>query len=86
MLQIRCIFRFVEYTQGYDGYLASHEAFFYLLDALPLALAMLLFIAVWPPRFLPVDIIGRPGLVASFPSSSSSASSSPRKMESSLLP
>jgi hypothetical protein len=38
--QLRCVFRFVEYTQGYDRYLASHEVIFYLLDALSLALAM----------------------------------------------
>ncbi|GAA5855451.1 hypothetical protein JCM8547_007835 [Rhodosporidiobolus lusitaniae] len=45
---IRCTFRTVEYAQGYSGYLITHEIYFYLLDALPLFLAMSLYAYVWP--------------------------------------
>jgi hypothetical protein len=47
---VRCVFRVAEFAGGYDSYLASHEGYFYLLDALPLALAVVLFAAVWPPE------------------------------------
>ncbi|KAK4049627.1 hypothetical protein OIO90_005386 [Microbotryomycetes sp. JL221] len=49
---IRCVFRAIEYGDGYDGYLATEEVFFYLLDALPLWLAMNLYCLFWPGRLL----------------------------------
>ncbi|KAJ7439770.1 RTA1 like protein-domain-containing protein [Mycena latifolia] len=49
---IRSIFRMAEFIQGHAGYLSTHEAYFYALDSLPLWLAMTLYAAVWPPRFL----------------------------------
>lgn len=49
---IRSVFRIVELSQGYTGYLATHEGFFYLLDALPLWISMTIFCFVWPPRFV----------------------------------
>ncbi|GAA6017615.1 hypothetical protein JCM11491_005302 [Sporobolomyces phaffii] len=49
---VRCGFRLVEYSQGYDGYLARTEAYFYLLDALPLLVSMSLYALFWPPRFV----------------------------------
>lgn len=33
LFMIRSIFRVAEYIQGRDGYLISHEVFFYVLDA-----------------------------------------------------
>lgn len=33
----RCLFRIFEFAQGHDGYLASHEVYLYLFDALPMA-------------------------------------------------
>ena len=33
MILIRCLFRIIEYTQGNDGYLISHEIFLYIFDA-----------------------------------------------------
>ncbi|GAA5855470.1 hypothetical protein JCM8547_007845 [Rhodosporidiobolus lusitaniae] len=47
-IMIRCVFRTVEYAQGYSGYLITHEIYFYLLDVLPLFLAMSLYAYVWP--------------------------------------
>ncbi|GAA5886137.1 hypothetical protein JCM16303_000060 [Sporobolomyces ruberrimus] len=49
---VRSVFRLIEYTQGYDGYLATTEGYFYLLDALPLWLAMSLYALFWPSRFV----------------------------------
>jgi hypothetical protein len=63
MLQIRSIFRIAEFAGGYDSYLATHEGYLYLLDALPLFLAMSLYVFVWPPRFIP-DVEYEGGLAA----------------------
>ncbi|KIY49756.1 RTA1 like protein, partial [Fistulina hepatica ATCC 64428] len=49
---IRSVYRIIEYAQGYGGYLATHEGFFYCLDALPLLLAISVYIFVWPPLLL----------------------------------
>ncbi|GAA5867284.1 hypothetical protein JCM1840_005010 [Sporobolomyces johnsonii] len=49
---IRSTFRIVEYAQGYSGYLATHEGYFYALDALPLLLSMATFTYVWPTRVI----------------------------------
>ncbi|KAJ7108401.1 RTA1 like protein-domain-containing protein [Mycena crocata] len=49
---IRSVFRIAEFAGGYDGFLAYHEGYFYLLDSLPLWIAMSLYCLVWPPRFL----------------------------------
>jgi hypothetical protein len=46
---VRCIFRVAEFADGYTSYLAVNEGYFYLLDALPLAIAISLFYFVWPP-------------------------------------
>ncbi|KAJ7450701.1 RTA1 like protein-domain-containing protein [Mycena galericulata] len=49
---IRSIFRIAEFAGGYNGFLATHEGFFYCLDSLPLWIAMSLYAFVWPARFL----------------------------------
>jgi hypothetical protein len=43
LMFVRNIFRVVEYTQGYRGYLATHERFFYGFDFAPLILCFILF-------------------------------------------
>ncbi|KAJ7192931.1 RTA-like protein [Mycena pura] len=50
---IRSVFRIVEFSGGYTGFVATHEGYFYALDALPLWLATALYAIVWPARFLP---------------------------------
>lgn len=35
---------------SFFGYLATHEIYFYILDALPLWLSMSLYALLWPPR------------------------------------
>ncbi|KAF8597895.1 hypothetical protein BDV93DRAFT_452081 [Ceratobasidium sp. AG-I] len=37
---IRSVFRTIENVQGFDGYLATHEGYFYALDCLPLWIAV----------------------------------------------
>ncbi|KAJ3986786.1 RTA1 like protein-domain-containing protein [Lentinula detonsa] len=49
---IRCIFRIAEFAGGYFGYLSTHEGYFYLLDSLPLWVAMTLYCFLWPSRFI----------------------------------
>ncbi|CAK5283632.1 unnamed protein product [Mycena citricolor] len=47
----RSVFRIAEFAGGYSGRVATHEGYFYLLDALPLLLTMSLYALVWPTRF-----------------------------------
>ncbi|CCO37309.1 Protein RTA1 [Rhizoctonia solani AG-1 IB] len=49
---IRSIFRTIENSQGFDGYLATTEVYFYVLDTLPLFIAILVFVVTWPPLYL----------------------------------
>jgi hypothetical protein len=51
-MQVRSIFRLIEYAQGHDGPLKTTETWFYLLDALPLWISMTLFCIIWPPRVI----------------------------------
>ena len=55
LIIIRCIYRCVEYSEGNYGELARHEAYFYVLDALPI-LAMVLLLNIYHPgKFCPRD-------------------------------
>lgn len=49
---IRSVFRTVELSQGYIGYLATHERFFLGLDTLPLWLGVTTFVLFWPGKYL----------------------------------
>nr|XP_018266536.1 uncharacterized protein I303_00511 [Kwoniella dejecticola CBS 10117]OBR88694.1 hypothetical protein I303_00511 [Kwoniella dejecticola CBS 10117] len=51
-IMIRCIFRVIEYAEGFDGNLRTTEWAFYVLDALPLFLAISVWAFVWPPTIL----------------------------------
>jgi RTA1 like protein len=48
LISIRCVFRTTEFASGFDGYLQSHEAFFYVFDALPMVVTMAVFNIVVP--------------------------------------
>ncbi|KAI0080969.1 RTA1-domain-containing protein [Panus rudis PR-1116 ss-1] len=50
---VRSFYRVVELAQGYSGYLATTEVFFYALDALPLFIATAVFVPFWPGRYIP---------------------------------
>ncbi|GAA5821316.1 hypothetical protein JCM11251_004567 [Rhodosporidiobolus azoricus] len=62
-IMVRCVFRTIEYAQGYSGYLLVHEVYFYVLDALPLFLAMSLYAWLWPTRV--VEGASRNAMIAS---------------------
>lgn len=49
---VRSIFRTIELGEGYAGYLATHEVYFYTLDTLPLFIAISIFVPFWPGRFI----------------------------------
>ncbi|GAA5950838.1 hypothetical protein JCM8115_004987 [Rhodotorula mucilaginosa] len=49
---VRSVFRLIEFSEGYYGYLAIHEGYFYLLDALPLWISMTMYCFFWPSRFI----------------------------------
>ncbi|GAA5842408.1 hypothetical protein JCM11251_004219 [Rhodosporidiobolus azoricus] len=51
-LIIRALFRTVEQADGFFGYIATTEVYFYIFDAAPLWLSMTLFVFVWPTRFI----------------------------------
>jgi hypothetical protein len=53
LLTIRNIFRVVEFVQGFDGYLASHEVYFYVFDCIPILLCTLLFTQYFYGLYLP---------------------------------
>ncbi|CUM54175.1 unnamed protein product [Debaryomyces tyrocola] len=42
-IYIRCIYRLVELSFGFNGYIITHEVFLFVLDALFIALALLVF-------------------------------------------
>jgi hypothetical protein len=48
LIMVRSIFRAVEYLQGFDGYLLSHEAYLYIFDALLMFIVMVLFNVTHP--------------------------------------
>jgi hypothetical protein len=48
LIMIRSIFRVVEYIQGFDGYILSHEAFLYIFDAVLMLAVMVIFNMVHP--------------------------------------
>ncbi|KAJ7044526.1 RTA1-domain-containing protein [Mycena alexandri] len=49
---IRSVYRVAELSQGYNGHLATTEAFFYGLDTLPLFIAISVYVFFWPGRFI----------------------------------
>jgi len=48
LITIRIIYRLVEFSQGVSSNLTNHEAYFYVLEATPMALALIL-LNVWHP-------------------------------------
>jgi hypothetical protein len=40
---LRCVYRIVEFAQGNSGYLASHEIYMYIFDAVPMCIVQLMF-------------------------------------------
>jgi hypothetical protein len=60
LIMVRSIFRVVEYLQGNQGYLISHEIFLYIFDAVLMALVMAIFFVFYVDD-LQVDQAGKRG-------------------------
>jgi hypothetical protein len=52
MITIRIIFRLVEFSTGLYGPIPTHEAYFYVLEAIPMMIAIGALVLVHPGRFL----------------------------------
>ena len=52
LILIRSIFRLIEYAQGNDGYIISHEAFMYVFDSTLMLFAMITMSIFHPSRIL----------------------------------
>jgi hypothetical protein len=52
---VRSCFRVVELSQGYVGYLATHEAFVFGLDTIPLWIGLVVYCWYWPPKILTAE-------------------------------
>ncbi|KAI0888535.1 putative RTA1 domain protein [Annulohypoxylon maeteangense] len=52
LLILRAVVRAVEYLQGEDGYVISHESFIYAFDGAPMFLVMLIFLILHPARLI----------------------------------
>lgn len=48
LILIRSVFRLIEYAQGYTGFLASHEVYLYVFDALLMFSTMTLYASIHP--------------------------------------
>ena len=46
------MFRTVELSEGFQGHLTTTEIYFYVLDVLPLVIALAIYIPFWPGRFI----------------------------------
>ncbi|KAG5191123.1 RTA1 like protein-domain-containing protein [Tribonema minus] len=63
LLTLRNTFRVIEFSQGFDGYLATHEMYFYVLDLVPVSLAVAT-LTVLHPGVLLAKIAGAQGITA----------------------
>ncbi|EHA51428.1 RTA1 domain-containing protein [Pyricularia oryzae 70-15] len=52
LIMVRSIFRAVEYLQGFNGYLLSHEVYLYVFDAL-----LMIFVMIWFNLVHPAEIL-----------------------------
>lgn len=50
--QIRCIFRVIEFAEGIDGYIYSHEWMFWIFEALAMLMAIGVFCLFHPSKYL----------------------------------
>ncbi|KAF2799666.1 RTA1 like protein [Melanomma pulvis-pyrius CBS 109.77] len=58
---LRCLFRVVEFSQGHDGYLVSHEVFMYIFDAAPMFSVQVMFHFVYAADVFGAGSLGKLG-------------------------
>lgn len=56
---LRCIFRILEFSQGHEGYLASHEAYMYIFDTTPMFLVQAMLHLVYAAKVFGPATSGR---------------------------
>ncbi|CAE6532335.1 unnamed protein product [Rhizoctonia solani] len=49
---VRSVFRVIENAQGRNGMFATQEQYFYMMDCAVLWVAVSVFVATWPPKYL----------------------------------
>ena len=54
---LRCVFRIIEFGQGHTGYLATHEVFLYLFDAVPMLGVQIMFHVIHAGDVFPPNLI-----------------------------
>ncbi|OBT69395.1 hypothetical protein VE03_01136 [Pseudogymnoascus sp. 23342-1-I1] len=59
LVMVRSIFRVVEYLQGFDGYLLSHEYYLYIFDAVLMLCVLVVFNVVHPSEVVALVEGGR---------------------------
>ncbi|KAL5313150.1 hypothetical protein ACEPPN_018883 [Leptodophora sp. 'Broadleaf-Isolate-01'] len=59
LIMIRSVVRVVEYIQGFEGYILSHEAFLYIFDGLLMFIALAIFNWIHPSELIPGKGRGR---------------------------
>jgi hypothetical protein len=52
LVLLRNLVRIVEFVQGIDGAVASHEAFLYVFDAVPMGLVVILYTVLYPGQLM----------------------------------
>nr|ODO03820.1 integral membrane protein [Cryptococcus depauperatus CBS 7855] len=62
---IRSIYRTIELSQGYVGYIATHERFYLGLDCLPLLFGIATYMYFWPGKYLHFE--NKPESLEKFP-------------------
>ncbi|KZT62424.1 RTA1-domain-containing protein [Calocera cornea HHB12733] len=55
LVLIRQIYRVIEFSQGWYGYLPTHEGYFYAFDSLVILLASAVYAWYWPNLYIPGD-------------------------------
>lgn len=55
LLIVRSIYRIVEFSMGFRGYLAIHETYFYVFECLLIIFAFALFLPLHPGIWMPVE-------------------------------
>lgn len=76
LILIRSIFRLIEYAQGNDGYLISHEVFMYVFDAM-----LMFFTMVVMSIYHPSKLLGKRAKAAQYPCDSPDTSAELRPVE-----
>ncbi|ORY69901.1 RTA-like protein, partial [Pseudomassariella vexata] len=53
LILVRSVYREIEFAEGKGGHVQQYEWFFYIFDALPIALAAILYNIIFPGSYLP---------------------------------